>query len=66
MFTQREMDLALVEGKAEVQKLLQEWVVDYLGSRLDGIDTGGNEAAGAAPQVAQGANITGETGPAPY
>ena len=55
MFTQREMDTALVEGKAEVQKLLEEWAVDYLGSRLDGIDTG--RATDAQAQEAEGAEI---------
>ena len=65
MFTQREMDIAFVEGKAEVQKLLQEWMVDFLGSRLDGIDTRGDEAAGAQAQAAQGANIPQQT-EAPY
>ena len=57
MLTQRETDIALVEAKAEVQKMLQEWMEDYLGSRLDGIDTRGDEAAGAPAQAAEGADI---------
>ena len=57
MLTQRETDIALVEAKAEVQEMLQEWLVDYLGSRLDGIDTRGDEAAGAEAQAAEGADI---------
>jgi hypothetical protein len=65
MFTQREMDTALVEGKAEVQKLLEEWVTDYLGSRLDGIDTRGDETEGAQAQSAEGPDIAQQT-QAPY
>ena len=57
MFTQREMDIAITESKAEIQKMLQEWMRDYLGSRLDGIDTRGDEAAGAQAQAAEGASI---------
>ena len=56
MLNQREMDIALVEAKLEVQKLLQEWVEDYLGSRLDGTGTG-NSAAGSVGQEAEGAGI---------
>ena len=63
MFTQREMDIAITESKAEIQKMLQEWMEDYLGSRLDGIDTGRNETAGAQAQAAEGAGIPPETQP---
>jgi len=67
MFTQREMDMALVEAEVEVQKLLEEWVEDYLGSRLDGPNTRGDEAAGADAQSAEGTEIARQGGaPAPY
>ena len=33
MLTQRESDTALVEADLWVQKLLEEWARDYLGSR---------------------------------
>ena len=64
MFTQREMDTALVEGKLDVQRLLQEWMMDYLGSRLDG-DNRGNGPGGAGTAEAEGASIPQQTG-APY
>ena len=57
MLTQREMDIALTEAKADVRKLLEEWATDYLGSRLDGINTRGDETEGAEAQVAEGAGI---------
>ena len=64
MFTQREMDIAITEVKAEVQGLLQEWMVDFLGSRLDGDNRErGQEATGAEAQAAQGADIPPETQP---
>lgn len=57
MFTQREMDIAKTEAKVEVQKLLEEWVKDYLGSRLDG----DNRRAGDADAAeAEGAAVTQE------
>jgi len=36
MLTQRESDTALVEADLWVQKLLEEWARDYLGSRYGG------------------------------
>ena len=66
MLTQREMDVALVEAKAEVQKMLQEWLVDYLGSRLDGDNTRRGEPASAEAQAAEGAGVTPESGQASY
>jgi hypothetical protein len=65
MLTQRETDIALIEAKVEVQKLLEEWTVDYLGSRLDGIDTRGDETEGAQAQTAEGAEIA-QQAEAPY
>ena len=65
MFTQREMDTALVEAKAEVQLMLQEWMVDYLGSRLDGDNRGrGQQAEGAEAQAAQSAGVATQGGQA--
>jgi len=64
MFTQREMDTAITEAKVETQKLLREWMEDYLGSRLDAIDTRGDEAEGASAQAAEGANSAQEEGQA--
>jgi hypothetical protein len=58
MLTQRETDIALVEAKAEVQKLLEEWMEDYLGSRLDGANKRRDGAEGAEAQAAEGAGIT--------
>ena len=67
MLTQRETDVAKVESKAEIQKLLQEWAVDYLGSRLDGNDTGrSGSAEGANAQPTEGAGITEGAEQAPY
>jgi len=58
MLNQREMDIALVEAKVETQKLLEEWAKDYLGSRLDGIDTRrGGVAEGSGTQAAEGSGI---------
>ena len=56
MLSQRETDIAIVESKAEIQKLLQEWAVDYLGSRLDG-DNRGNAPGGAGTAETEGAGI---------
>ena len=66
MFTQRDMDTWKVESEVEVQKMLQEWLADYLGSRLDGDNTRRGEPAGAEAQAAEGAGITPETGQTPY
>ena len=54
MLNQREMDIALVEAKVEVQALLQEWVEEYLGSRLDG-DNRGSGAGSAGTAEGKGA-----------
>lgn len=59
MLTQRDTDIALIEGKAEVQRLLEEWATDYLGSRLDGIDTGGGPERPDG-QEAEGAEVAQE------
>jgi hypothetical protein len=66
MFTQRDMDTWKVESEVEVQKMLQEWMEDYLGSRLDGANKRRAGAEGAEAQAAEGAGITPETGQAPY
>ena len=67
MLSQRETDIAIVESKAEIQKLLQEWAVDYLGSRLDGENIGrGREAEGADAQATEGAGIAEGAEQAPY
>jgi len=57
MLTQRDMDIALTEAKVDVRKLLEEWMEDYLGSRLDGDNRGRGEPAGAEAQATEGANI---------
>ena len=65
MLSQRETDIAIVESKAEIQKLLQEWAVDYLGSRLDGDDSGrSGNAEGADTQTTEGAGIADQGGQA--
>jgi hypothetical protein len=65
MFTQRDMDTWKVESEVEVQKMLQEWLEDYLGSRLDADNRGRAEAEGAEAQAAEGAEIA-QQAQAPY
>lgn len=63
MFTQRDMDIWKVESEVEIQKMLQEWMEDYLGSRLDGANKRRDEAEGAEAQAAEGASIAAEESP---
>ena len=59
MLNQRESDIAHVEAKLEIQKLLEEWVKDYLGNRY-----GDNRGQGEQAQ-AEGAGAGGPAGAIP-
>ena len=61
MLTQREEDIANVEADMDIQKLVQEWLRDYMGSR-DGGQTVQNGESGEQVYKAEGAGIGGPEG----
>ena len=61
MLTQREEDIANVEADMDIQKLVQEWFMDYMGSR-DGGQTVQNGEPGEQVQRTEGAGIGGPEG----
>ena len=59
MLTQREYDIAQIESESEIKKLVQEWFLDYLGSRVNGVQNAG----GNSPEGAQGVGPEGAGAP---